>query len=97
MPSAKIRTFGPGDASYVSYLHMKLYGGKRYRFKPIFEYYVMKGLTEFMHAPEGGELWIAEVNGVAAGAVAIVKTQSGDAQLRWFIVDEGLQGTGIGR
>jgi GNAT superfamily N-acetyltransferase len=76
---------------------MKLYGGERYRFKPIFEYYVMKGLTEFMRAPEGGELWIAEVNGVTAGAVAIVKARSGDAQLRWFIVDEELQGTGIGR
>ena len=92
---ALIRTYNPGDAGYVSYLHMKLYQ-ERYRFKPIFEYYVMKGLTEFLHDPSGSNLWIAEIDGLVAGSIAIVKTPDA-AQLRWFLVNAEHQGKGIGR
>ena len=90
-----IRTHGPGDASYVSYLHMKFYR-EHYRFKPIFEYYVMKGLTEFLSDPSGGGLWVAEIGGLVAGSIAIVKTPDA-AQLRWFLVDAEHQKKGIGR
>ncbi|MDR2523918.1 MAG: GNAT family N-acetyltransferase [Synergistaceae bacterium] len=96
MSRVKIRPFGPGDASYVSYLHMKLYW-ERYQFKPVFEYYVMKGLMEFLRDPEGGQLWIAEADGAAVGAIAIVRARDDTAQLRWFLVDPPCQGTGIGR
>ena len=93
--STLIRTYCPGDAGYVSYLHMKFYR-EHYRFKPIFEYYVMKGLSEFLRDPSGGNLWIAEVDSLIAGSIAIVKTQDG-AQLRWFLVGAERQGRGIGR
>ena len=90
-----IRTYGPGEASYVSYLHMKFYR-ENYGFKPIFEYYVMKGLSEFLQDPSGSNLWIAETEGLVVGSIAIVKTSEA-AQLRWFLVDTEYQGRGIGR
>jgi len=89
-----IRTYGPGDASYISYLHMKYYR-EHYGFKPVFEYYVMKGITEFLQDPSGSNLWIAEINGHIVGSIAIVKKQNA-AQLRWFLVDAEHQGVGIG-
>ena len=92
---ALIRTYGPGDASYVSYLHMKYYR-EHHCFKPIFEYYVMKGLSEFLNDPKGSDLWLAETNGLVVGSIAIVKTPHA-AQLRWFLVDAEHQGKGLGR
>jgi GNAT superfamily N-acetyltransferase len=74
---------------------MKYYG-EHYCFKPVFEYYVIKGITEFLHDPSGSNLWIAEVDGLIVGSIAIVKTQNA-AQLRWFLVDKEYQGIGIGR
>ena len=90
-----IRAFEPGDAGYVAYLHGTLY--KRiYGFEGSFEYYVLKGLSEFLHDPRGGNLWVARLNGETVGSVAIVRMDGETAQLRWFIVAEGCQGKGIG-
>ncbi|MCM3718804.1 bifunctional helix-turn-helix transcriptional regulator/GNAT family N-acetyltransferase [Fictibacillus phosphorivorans] len=91
-----IRPFRPGDAGYIAYLHGTLYD-QSYKFGRIFEYYVMKGLAEFMKDPDGGELWVAEVNGEIAGSVAITKSTNAVAQLRWFILNEKYQGMGIGK
>jgi DNA-binding MarR family transcriptional regulator/GNAT superfamily N-acetyltransferase len=92
----KIRPFGPGDAGFIAHLHGKIYA-ETYQFSELFEYYVMKGLTEFMQERDGGELWIAEVDGEIAGSIAIAKTSADTAQLRWFILDERFQGLGIGK
>ncbi|WKA53034.1 bifunctional helix-turn-helix transcriptional regulator/GNAT family N-acetyltransferase [Planococcus shixiaomingii] len=91
-----IRPFRAGDIGYVAYLHGIVYG-KTYHFSESFEYYVLKGLTEFMANREGGELWIAEVNGEIAGSIAITKATDDIAQLRWFVLDENYQGLGIGK
>lgn len=63
----------------------------------MFEYYVMKGLAEFLINSEGGELWIAEVDGKMAGSIAITKSKDQVSQLRWFILDERYHGLGIGK
>ncbi|MGG3466317.1 helix-turn-helix domain-containing GNAT family N-acetyltransferase [Neobacillus pocheonensis] len=91
-----IRTFQPGDVGFVAHLHGTLYENS-YKFGRMFEYYVMKGLTEFMINTEGGELWIAEVDGKMAGSIAITKSNENVAQLRWFILDENYHGLGIGK
>jgi DNA-binding MarR family transcriptional regulator/N-acetylglutamate synthase-like GNAT family acetyltransferase len=91
-----IRPFQSGDAGYIAYLHGKLYD-QTYKFGRMFEYYVMKGLTEFMMDTDGGELWVAEVNGEIVGSVAITKSTNTVAQLRWFILNENYQGMGIGK
>lgn len=91
-----IRTFQPGDVGFVAYLHGRLYENT-YKFGRMFEYYVMKGLTEFMINTEGGELWIAEVEGKIVGSIAVTKSDDNTAQLRWFILDENYHGMGIGK
>ncbi len=94
--AVSIRSFQPGDGGYVAYLHGKLYD-KSYGFGRTFEYYVMKGLTEFMEKTEGGDLWVAEVNGEIVGSIAITKSSEHAAQLRWFVIDKSYQGLGIGQ
>ncbi|UNK16184.1 bifunctional helix-turn-helix transcriptional regulator/GNAT family N-acetyltransferase [Paenibacillus sp. N3/727] len=91
-----IRPFQSGDVGYVAHLHGKLYN-KTYKYGQMFEYYVMKGLTEFMIATDGGELWVAEVDGEIVGSIAITKSSDTVAQLRWFVLDENYQGMGIGK
>ncbi|WP_042351611.1 bifunctional helix-turn-helix transcriptional regulator/GNAT family N-acetyltransferase [Bacillus massiliigorillae] len=95
MPEVVIRPYQAGDIGYVAQLHGKLYG-ETYHFKQVFEYYVMKGLTDFMLDQEGGALWIAEVNGENVGSIAITKSSETEAQLRWFVIDDKYQGLGIG-
>jgi GNAT superfamily N-acetyltransferase len=96
-PSAvSIRTFQPGDVGFIAHLHGTLYS-RTYKFGRMFEYYVMKGLTEFMINRAGGELWIAEVDGQIVGSIAITKFSDHTAQLRWFILDENYHGLGIGK
>ncbi|WP_419877134.1 bifunctional helix-turn-helix transcriptional regulator/GNAT family N-acetyltransferase [Brevibacillus centrosporus] len=91
-----IRPFQPGDVGYVAFLHGRYYS-QNYQFGKIFEYYVMKGLTEFLYDSEKGQLWIAEVNGQIAGSIAITKAEDTVAQLRWFILDEPFQGIALGK
>jgi N-acetylglutamate synthase-like GNAT family acetyltransferase len=57
----------------------------------------MKGLSEFLINREGGELWIAELDGIIIGSIAITKTNTKTAQLRWFILDENYHGMGVGK
>ncbi|WP_430510580.1 bifunctional helix-turn-helix transcriptional regulator/GNAT family N-acetyltransferase [Gottfriedia solisilvae] len=96
-PKVSIRPFSPGDVGYVAYLHGKIYTSPTYQFGKIFEYYVMKGLTDFLKNNDGGELWVAEVNGEIVGSIAITKFSDQIAQLRWFILNENYQGMGIGK
>ncbi|MGG0175101.1 bifunctional helix-turn-helix transcriptional regulator/GNAT family N-acetyltransferase [Gottfriedia acidiceleris] len=96
IPEILIRPFKPGDVGYVAYIHGKIYS-TTYQFGRVFEYYVMKGLSEFLLNPNGGELWVAEVNGEIVGSIAITKANELVAQLRWFVLDEKYQGLGIGK
>jgi GNAT superfamily N-acetyltransferase len=91
-----IRPYQPGEASYVSCLHMRLYESQ-YNFRGIFEHYVLKGLADFTGNPEGGCLWTALNEKEIVGSIAIVRAGEDAAQLRWFIVHEDYQGQGIGK
>ncbi|NLF26273.1 MAG: GNAT family N-acetyltransferase [Clostridiales bacterium] len=95
MQDYSIREYGPGDPSLVSHLQMRLYW-KRYGFKAIFEYYLTRGMAEFLKDPSGGQLWVAEKGGAIVGSIAVVKLREDSAQLRWFAVDDRAQGMGIG-
>ncbi|MCM3732652.1 bifunctional helix-turn-helix transcriptional regulator/GNAT family N-acetyltransferase [Fictibacillus nanhaiensis] len=91
-----IRPFRSGDVGYIAHLHGILYD-HTYKFGRKFEYYVMKGLTEFMINTDGGELWVAEADNKIIGSIAITKSSDTIAQLRWFVLDEDYQGMGIGK
>jgi GNAT superfamily N-acetyltransferase len=54
--------------------------------------YVEKTLSEPFE-----RLWIAEIDEAFAGCIGIVKTDSDNAQLRWFLVEPNARGMGIGK
>jgi len=91
----KIRRFEPGDAGYVAYMHGKYYC-EQHGFFSRSEYYFIKHLADFVHDPEGGNLWIAMSDNSIAGSIAIVRIDNETAQLRWFIVLAKYQKMGIG-
>jgi GNAT superfamily N-acetyltransferase len=91
-----IRESKPGDAGYVAYMHGKYYH-EHHGFFSASEYYFIKHLADFVRDPDGGRLWIAEVDGITAGSIAVVRAGSEMAQLRWFLVDERYQGMRIGK
>ena len=86
-----IRRSEPGDAGYVSFMHGRYYC-KYHGFLPEAEYYFIKYLAEFVRAPSGGRLWIAEVDRTIAGSAAIVRVDDKTAQFRWFLVEREYQG-----
>ena len=90
-----IRTYQPGDAGLIANLHMQIYV-EEYGFKGIFEYYLLDGLAQYVKNPAGSQVWVVEAGGRVAGAIAIVKTGPAQAQLRWFILNKGCRGHGLG-
>ena len=94
-PSVLIRQSEPGDAGYVAYMQGRYYY-QNHGFLEKAEYYFIKHLADFVLNPEGGRLWIAEVDGTIAGSVAIVRVDHHTAQFRWFIVEQEYQKRGIG-
>ncbi|MEC0283312.1 DNA-binding transcriptional regulator, MarR family [Terribacillus saccharophilus] len=91
-----IRPFQPGDAGFVAQLHGEFYK-QEYNFGSIFEYYVLKGISEFILDIDGSQLWIAEVDGEKVGSIAVGKTSDSIAQIKWFILNENSQGLGLGK
>ena len=96
MDSITIRPYKTGEASYVCYLQMELYD-RVYGFKPVFEYCLLAGMAKFITDPEGGQLWVAELDGKVVGSIAIVRAGEDTAQLRWVALDDKYHGRGIGK
>lgn len=88
----------PGDIGYLTQLHGILYE-QEYGFDKTFEAYVAKGLAEFVLSPgpDKGCIWLAESQGKIVGSIAIVKISKDVAQLRWYLVDPGFRGIGLGK
>ena len=87
----------PGDVGAVVGLHGTLYA-REYGFDATFEAYVAGPLAEFVLRRSARErLWIAERDGRLVGCVAIVAAAPRTAQLRWFLVDPGARGAGLGK
>ena len=91
----KIRKSLPGDAGYVAFMHGRYYY-KYHGFYDGAEYYFIKHLADFVHDFDGGQLWVAEVDDVICGSVAVVRVDNETAQLRWFFVEKVYQNMGIG-
>ena len=81
-------------------IHARFYAAMS-GFGQFFESQVAEGLAEFasrLTNPKNG-LWVAVQSGRIVGTVAIDGEDMGadTAHLRWFIVDDGLRGTGVGK
>lgn len=90
----------PGAIGRIVDMHARFYS-RTAGFGAFFESLVATDLGEFTSRlePEGNGLWTAWQAGQIVGSVAIDGEDLGGglAHLRWFIVDDGLRGAGIGR
>jgi DNA-binding MarR family transcriptional regulator/GNAT superfamily N-acetyltransferase len=99
-PFAVEQGYAPGLIGAVVRMHAAYYA-REFDFGSAFESKVAGGLAEFIPRLERGRnaVWRAVRDGLVIGAIAI----DGDdldgnyAHLRWFIVDDGLRGSGVGR
>jgi len=94
------RGYRPGVIGRVAEMHGRYYA-REVGFGSFFESKVAAGIAEFANRldnPRNG-LWVALQAGAIVGTIAIDGEDlgGGAAHLRWFIVDEGLRGGGVGR
>ena len=89
-----------GMIGRIAEMHGNYYS-KNYGFGHFFEAKVASGLAEFSEREheECNNIWLAIYNDRIVGSVAIDGQDLGnnEAHLRWFILDEGCRGTGIGK
>ncbi len=97
VPAAGYR---PGLAGRLIELHA-LYYSRRAGFGAAFEAKVASGLAEFVGRLErpANEIWHATASSRVVAAIAIdgEGLADGSAHLRWFIVEDGYRGQGVGR
>lgn len=96
--SVTIRNHRPGDAGYIAHRHGVLYA-EEHGFGTTFEGYVLSGLSGFLekYNNKTDRLWVAELNERIVGSIAIVGVGDKTAQLRWFLIEPGLRGQGLGK
>lgn len=88
----------PGVVGDIAALHARHYAAS-HGFGAVFEAKVARELGEFLARPaRGGDFFRAvEVEGRALGSIALEDEGDGLGHLRWFILDAGLRGSGMGR
>jgi N-acetylglutamate synthase-like GNAT family acetyltransferase len=99
LEEVEIRTeLRPGDLGYVTYMHGHLYQ-KEHQYGVSFEAYVAQGFYEFYQNfdKELDRVWIAEHHGKIVGFLLLMHRAAGEAQLRYFILDPGYRGIGLGK
>ena len=92
--------YQPGLVARITEMHA-LYYARTSGFGQRFESVVAGGLSEFCNRLEKpcNEIWLAVQHGRIVGSLAIDGEDlgAGIAHLRWFIVDDGVRGSGAGR
>lgn len=97
----ELRTgYAPGIIGRIVEMHARYYS-TNYGFDQYFERQVATSLAEFIERLESpiNSIWTVHYKDKVVGSIAIDGEGLGDgsAHLRWFIIDEGLHGYGIGR
>ena len=92
--------YRPGVVGRVTEMHATFYA-RHSDFGQFFESRVASDLAEFVGrlAVSCNRIWVAVQNGRIVGSIAIDGQDlvDGDAHLRWFILDDGCRGGGVGR
>lgn len=92
--------YHPGMIGRITEMHGSFYA-REHHFGSFFESKVAAGLAEFSGRLEKpcNQIWLAMLNGRIVGSVAIDGEDLGnnEAHLRWFILDDGCRGSGVGR
>ena len=92
--------YQPGMVGRITEMHAAFYSTNS-GFGQFFESQVATGVAEFagrLHEP-CNRVWLAMLNGRIVGSLAVDGQDLGDnkAHLRWFVLDDGCRGSGIGR
>ncbi|AJC22048.1 bifunctional helix-turn-helix transcriptional regulator/GNAT family N-acetyltransferase [Pandoraea pulmonicola] len=95
-----VRGYCPGLIARITEMHARYYA-REAGFGQRFESVVASGLAEFCNrlAHPGNAIWTARRAGGIVGSVAIDGEDLGKnvAHLRWFILDDGVRGGGLGQ
>lgn len=95
-----ITGYYPGMIGRITEMHGSFYA-REHNFGGYFEGKVASGLADFAGRLDKAcnQIWLATVNERIVGSVAIDGEDLGnsEAHLRWFILDDGSRGGGIGR
>ncbi|VVD92559.1 MarR family transcriptional regulator [Pandoraea horticolens] len=99
LPAQIVQGYQPGCIGDIASLHARFYS-EHWGFGAFFEKKVATELAEFAGAlpADGKALWCYVENGRTLASLAIDGNMAtGIAHLRWFIVDDALRGSGVGR
>ncbi|EKK3978573.1 MarR family transcriptional regulator [Cronobacter sakazakii] len=92
--------YHPGMIGRITEMHGRYYA-REHAFGAFFESKVAAGLADFARRLDNpcNQIWLAMLDGRIVGSVAIDGEDlgSGEAHLRWFILDDGCRGSGAGR
>ncbi|MEF3108020.1 helix-turn-helix domain-containing GNAT family N-acetyltransferase [Raoultella sp. WB_B2P2-3] len=92
--------YHPGMIGRIAEMHGSYYA-REHHFGIFFESRVAAGLADFSGRLDRAcnQIWLAMLNGRIVGSVAIDGDDpgNGEAHLRWFILDDGCRGSGVGR
>lgn len=95
-PEVTLRTHRAGDMGWITMRHAALYA-EEYGYGPRFEAMVAEICAQFLenYAPKSERCWIAEVNGVPAGSVCLVRADEKTAKLRLMFLEPWARGRGV--
>jgi DNA-binding MarR family transcriptional regulator/GNAT superfamily N-acetyltransferase len=97
-PQVALRAPAPGDLGWVVQRHGELYAAE-YQWNEEFETLVAGIVAEFAARfdPRRERAWIAELDGVRAGSVFLVRQSDEIAKLRLLLVEPWARGHGLGQ
>jgi DNA-binding MarR family transcriptional regulator/GNAT superfamily N-acetyltransferase len=97
-PAATLRSPRPGDMGWVVQSHGALYAAE-YGFDSSFESLVAEIAAKFLASFDASRerCWIADIDGVQAGSVFLVKHSDDVAKLRLLLVDPAARGQRLGQ
>jgi GNAT superfamily N-acetyltransferase len=100
LKSAVVEGFLPGYLGRITQMHGEYYA-KAWGSGPAFEMVMARELCDFYedYTPNRDLLLTAHVDGKLVGSIVVdgSEKERPGARLRWYIVDEGYQGKGLGR
>jgi DNA-binding MarR family transcriptional regulator/GNAT superfamily N-acetyltransferase len=91
-----LRTHRAGDMGWITMRHAALYADE-YGYGPLFEAMVADICAKFLqnYRPKFERCWIAELNGVPAGSVCLVRGDDKTAKLRLMFLEPWARGKGV--